>query len=256
MALFTLCSASGAPGVTTTALALTRTWSGAIAHRVALLVDADPVGSALIPAFVEGGIPTGGGILGVAAERAATADDVLRHAVALDESASCLILTGVSESGQARPLGGVWSTLVEVAHELERSGLDVIVDAGRLGHRWEPQPLIDAADVAVLVSRPTLPAVAAARTALAELRSRRLAGAATGVLVVGRPAPYSAGEVARALDAEALPELPEDVWASRALSLLGPVTPRLRRSALVRAVTQTAAALARTAAPARQVTAP
>lgn len=256
MALFTLCSASGAPGVTTTALAITRTWSGAVPHRGALLVDADAVGSSLIPGFVEAGIPTGGGILGVAAERAGTADDVLRHAVALDEAASCLILTGVSEPGQARPLGAVWTTLVEVAHELERSELDLIVDVGRLGHRWEPQALIDAADVLVLVTRGTLPAVAAARAALAQLHSRRPAGTPTRVLVVGRPSPYSAGAVARALDVEALPELPDDAWASRALSLVSPTTARLRRSALLRAATQTAAALAHSATPAREVKAP
>jgi hypothetical protein len=252
MALFTLCSASGAPGVTTTALALARTWSSAVPRRGALLIDADPVGSSLIPGFVEAGIPTGGGILGVAAERAGTPDDVLRQAVALDEAASCLILTGVSEPGQARPLGAVWTTLVEVAHELERSEFDVIVDVGRLGHRWEPQALVDAADVLVLVTRGTLPAVAAARAALTDLHSRRPAGTPPHV-VVGRPSPYSAGDVARALDVEALPELPEDAWASRALSLVSPTTTRLRRSALLRAATQTAAALAHSATPARQV---
>lgn len=252
MALFTLCSASGAPGVSTTALALTRTWASAVPRRGALLVDADPVGSSLLAGFVEAGIPTGGGILGVAAERAGTADDVLRHAVALDEVASSLILTGVSEPGQARPLSGAWSTLAEVARELDRSGLDVIVDAGRLGHRWEPQALIDAADAVVLVTRGTLPAVAAARAALAQLHSRRPAGTPTRVLVVGRPSPYSAGDVARALDVEALPGLPEDAWPARALSLLSPATTRLRRSALLRAATETAAALMRTATPARQ----
>lgn len=252
MALFTLCSASGAPGVTTTALALTRAWASAVSRQAALLIDADPVGSALIPGFVEAGIPTGGGILGVAAERANTADDVLRHSVALDESATSLILTGVSEPGQARPLAAVWTTLVEVAHELDRSGLDVIVDSGRLGHRWEPQALIDAADAVVLAIRGTLPEVAAARAALAQLQSRRPTGTPTRVLVVGRPSPYSAGDVARALDVEALPELPEDAWAARALSLLSPATTRLRRSALLRAATETAAALMRTATPARQ----
>ena len=74
MAVFTLCSASGAPGVTTSAFALARVWHLATAGRSALLVDAAPVGSALIPAFAGAGIPSGGGILAVAAVRVGQAD--------------------------------------------------------------------------------------------------------------------------------------------------------------------------------------
>ena len=37
-----------------------------------------------------------------------------------------------------------WTALVEVARDAGAVGLDVLVDAGRLGHRWEPVPLIEA----------------------------------------------------------------------------------------------------------------
>ena len=43
MALIVLASASGAPGVSTTALGLTLNW-----HRSVLLVDADPTGSSAV----------------------------------------------------------------------------------------------------------------------------------------------------------------------------------------------------------------
>lgn len=244
MAVFTLCSASGAPGVTTSAFALARVWHLATAGRCALLVDADPVGSALIPAFAGAGIPSGGGILAVAAERAASADDVLRRSVALDDEARCLVLTGVTDPAQARPLTTVWTTLVEAAHELDALGIDVLVDAGRLGHRWEPQPLIDAADVAVLVTRSSLSSASLARPALAELARRRPASTPVRVLVVGRPSPYSPQEIARALNADALPELPDDAPAARALLLAEAPSGRLGRSGLLRAARQTAAALA------------
>jgi hypothetical protein len=244
MAVFTLCSASGAPGVTTSAFALARVWHLATAGRCALLVDADPVGSALIPAFAGAGIPSGGGILAVAAERASSADDVLRRSVALDDEATLLVLTGVTEPAQARPLGAVWTTLVEAAHELDGLGIDVLVDAGRLGHRWEPQPLIEAADVAVLVTRTTLSSVALARPGLAELARRRPAGTPVRLLVVGRPTPYSPQEVAHALNAHVLPELPDDAPGARSLLLAEAPSGRLGRSGLLRAARQTAAALA------------
>ncbi|GEN78980.1 hypothetical protein [Actinotalea fermentans] len=243
MAVLTLCSASGAPGVTTSAFALARVWHLATG-RSALLVDADPVGSALIPAFAGAGIPTGGGVLAVAAERASSADDILRRSVALDDDAACLVLTGVTEPAQARPLGAVWTTLVEAAHEFDGLGIDVLVDAGRLGHGWEPQPLIDAADIAVLVTRTSLSSVALARPGLAELARRRPAGAPVRLLVVGRPAPYSSREVARALDGDALPEIPDDAAGAHALLLAEPPSGRLGRSGLLRAARQTAAGLA------------
>lgn len=244
MAVFTLCSASGAPGVTTSAFALARVWHLATAGRSALLVDADPVGSALIPAFAGAGIPSGGGILAVAAERASSADDILRRSVALDDEATCLVLTGVREPAQARPLGAVWTTLVEAAHELDGLGIDVLADGGRLGHRWEPQPLIEGADVAVLVTRTSLSSVALARPGLAELARRRPAGTPVRLLVVGRPAPYSSREVARALNSDALPELPDDAPGAHALLLAEAPSGRLGRSGLLRAARQTAAALA------------
>ena len=250
MAVLTLCSASGAPGVTTSAFALARVWHLATG-RSALLVDADPVGSALIPAFAGAGIPTGGGVLAVAAERASSADDILRRSVALNDDAACLVLTGVTEPAQARPLGAVWTTLIEAAHEFDGLGIDVLVDAGRLGHRWEPQPLIDAADVAVLVTRTSLSSAALARPGLAELARRRPGGTPVRILVVGRPSPYSPQEIAHALNADALPELPDDAPGARALLLGEAPSGRLGRSGLLRAARQTAAALADTTATSR-----
>lgn len=50
MAIITLCSASGSPGVTTTALGLALSWT-----RPVILVEADPTGgSALLAGYLRG----------------------------------------------------------------------------------------------------------------------------------------------------------------------------------------------------------
>ena len=243
MSLVVLCSATGAPGVTTAGLALMWAWAQAVPGRRALLVDADPAGSSLLPGFLEAGIPAGGGVLGLAAERGLSPDVVLRHAVSLDPDETRLVLTGVAEPAQARPLASTWTGLVEVAHDVDTSGLDVLVDAGRIGHRWEPSPLIEAADVAVVVTRSSLAGVAAARSALLSLRESRGPGRSTTVLVVGPPEPYSTGEVAAALDVYPLRPLPLDPWAARALTTGGSIGWRFARSPLLHAAREVASSL-------------
>lgn len=242
MSLVALCSASGAPGVTTAALAVAWAWPHTTGRRC-LLVDADPAGSGLLPGFLEAGIPAGGGVLGLATERSLSPDTVLRHTVSLDPDEYFLVLTGVIEPAQARPLASTWTHLIEVARTFDDSGLDVVVDAGRLGHRCEPTALLEAADVAVVVTRSNLAGLAPARAGLAALRESRAPGAPTLVLAVGRPAPYSPAEIAAALDVEAL-TLPQDPRAARALALGGRADWRLARSPLLRAAGETAASLA------------
>jgi len=243
VSLLVLCSASGAPGVTTAGLALMWVWAQAVPERRALLVDADPAGSGLLPGFLEASIPAGGGVLGLAAERGLTPDAVLRHAVSLDPGETRLVLTGVSEPVQARPLTPTWAGLVEVARDVDAGGLDVLADAGRIGHRWEPAPRIEAADCVVVVTRGSLAGVTAARSALRSLRETRRPGAHTTVLVIGGPGPYSATEIAAALDVEPLPALPLDPRAARALSHGGSAEWRLARSSLLRAAADVATAL-------------
>lgn len=244
MSLTVLCSPSAAPGVTTTSLALLWIWPQAFPGRRALLLDADPAGSSLLPHFLAAGISAGGGVLGLAAERGASADAVLHNAVSLDADEERLVLTGVAEPAQARPLASTWTALAEVARDVAAGGLDVLVDAGRIGHRWEPSPLIEAADVVVVVTRGTLAAVAAARSALRTLRESRGPGTKNTALVVGRPEPYSATDVAVALEVDPLPPLPLDPSTADALARGGGAGWRFTRSPLLRAAGDVAASLA------------
>jgi len=85
---------------------------------------------------------------------------------------------------------------------LERNGQDVIVDAGRLGLAGCPEPLIYGADLTLLVTRSTLPALSGARSWAQTLRGefeRMGAASSLGVLLVGDGEPYGAREVAKVL---------------------------------------------------------
>ena len=62
-------------------------------------------------------------------------------------------VAGTRSHTQAGALRDLWAPLAEALGDLESTGQDVIVDAGRLGLHGSPEPLLDAADLALLVSR-------------------------------------------------------------------------------------------------------
>ncbi len=81
-------------------------------------------------------------------------------------------------------------------------GTDLLVDAGRLGMESYPQPLLDRADLVILVVNSSLPSVAAAKQwadqAVAHRRDHPEAPE-WAVLLVGPGQPYSPAEVSRVL---------------------------------------------------------
>ena len=70
MSVFAVCSAHGAPGVTTTALAMVWSWPLVQPERRILLVDADPAGSALFTGLLQTGVADTAGLVALAARRA------------------------------------------------------------------------------------------------------------------------------------------------------------------------------------------
>ena len=235
MSLVVVCSGTGAPGVTTTALALGWVWHAAKPGRRVLVVDADVAGSGILPGFLQAGIPAGGGVLALAGSR--TVIDlgaVLGHAVALDGSKTRMVLTGVTDPAQARVLGLVWSGLARTADDLGDAGVDLIVDLGRLGHRYEPTDLLERADVVAVVFRGTLAAITGAASALRSLRAVRGPGPRTTGVLIGEGQPYQGREIARELELAALPTLPDDLGAAAVLAGGGATGWRFERSALLR----------------------
>jgi hypothetical protein len=174
MALIVLTSATGSPGVTTTALGLTLAWP-----RPALLVEADPTGaSGVFAGFFRGGHEPTGGLINLAlAQRNGNLTQVLpQETLVLDQGrgaeSAAWFLPGLQSHEQAPSLVPLWEPLTELLASLDANGQDVIVDAGRLGLLGWPEHMVLEADLTLLVTRSSLPALAGARSWAKTLRDR------------------------------------------------------------------------------------
>lgn len=201
MALIVLTSASGSPGVTSTALGLAMTWP-----RPVILVDADPTGARAIPAGYFGGaqLPNDHTIIDLAvSHRQGTLAEDLPLMLIPVPCTGVQLLSGPQNHYQARALDSLWEPLGGVFKSLERTGQDVIVDAGRLGLEGFAMKLTTQADLALLVTRSNLPALVAASswaTTLRESFTRAGALDSLGVLAVGPGKPYDNREIAKVLE--------------------------------------------------------
>ena len=209
MALIVLTSASGSPGVTSTATGLAFTWP-----RPVLLVDADPTGGSAVLAGVLRGrwAPRDTMVdLAVAAQTGAVASR-LAEVVQVVPGTRVKLLSGVRSHVQARGLRALWGPLAATLRGLESTGQDVVVDAGRLGLEGSPGPLLEGADMTLLVTRTDLVSLSAARSWAQSLKDEmESAGAARslGLLLIGEGEPYSAREVSKVLG---LPVVARIAW--------------------------------------------
>jgi cellulose biosynthesis protein BcsQ len=235
MSLVVVAGAKGAAGVTTTATVLAAVWPA-----TALLADCDPTGGdvALRLRDEHGGWLAGDrGVVGLAA-----AARMRSGRLDLDEQVQTAVgglpvLVGVDSPAQGSRIGGLWPAIA--ATLAQAPTMDVVADCGRLLPGLPSEHLIAAADLLVLVVRPTAESVAHARHALDALetadalRARRL-----HVAVVGDPATLGRDveQVRDALSA-VVPDgaefggLAQDAQA--AAGLAGTPTRKLDRSALV-----------------------
>jgi hypothetical protein len=256
MAVIALTSARGAPGVTTTALALTMCWP-----RPVLLIEADMSGSSSILAgYLGGARPHDKGLVDLAvAHRAGRLFDGLRAASIDLPGGKKWLLPALATPLQAASLRPVWEPLAAILSGLEAQAMDVIIDAGRLGTEHAPQPLLRSADVAALVTRSTLPAISAtrarARVLSDDLTQQGTGADGLGLLVVGEGMPYSAAEITGAVDLPVLASISWDAVHAEAYSL-GATTRKLDSSALTRSATAAAGALRQLAADRRGRLAP
>jgi hypothetical protein len=239
MALIALTSAKGSPGVTTTALAFTLTWTTPI-----IVAECDTSGGSVLPGFLRGQLGTDRGMVPLAAselrnERLAV--DFWRHLVDFDPpSQQRLLLPGIAEPAQAGSLGPIWGRLATFFAGLEtRHNYDVLADCGRLSTVHPPTPILHAADVVLLLVRPELPSISAVAAALRTLRTTLAehgSGADTlGLVVVGQGT-YSPGEIAKQLGTPVVIDLPFDERSATALTLGGTVRhawPLLKRTSQV-----------------------
>ena len=134
-----------------------------------LLVEADPTGgSAVLAGYLRAeSAPTNSLIdLALAQRHGQLSEAIAESTVRMPgpPGSAVSLLPGTRAHGQARSLLPLWQTLAAELKALEATGQDVIVDAGRLGLAGSPEPLIYAADLALLVTRTDLVSLSAARS--------------------------------------------------------------------------------------------
>jgi hypothetical protein len=165
MALIAVAADKGAPGVTTSALALAAVWP-----RPVLLAECDPAGGDIVYR-----LPGAGGTrldprrgllsLAVTARRGVTSAQVWEHVQKLRGGLD--VLLGVATAEQGSGLDPLWDAIGAALAALP--GADVIADCGRLGPDGPYYELLVHAAAVVLVVRPSLGEVVRLRDRAAAL---------------------------------------------------------------------------------------
>lgn len=240
-------SGKAAPGVTTSTWALALSWP-----RPLLVADCDPAGGDMAPGLLAGRLGLDRGLLSwsTAARRGvpgtAAAALLTEHTVQVPERPEVSLLAGFATAAQGASFTAeTWERLaLALEHSAAAVGRDVLVDAGRLITDRGCWPVLRAADQVLLAVRPSVRSVHAAQDGAQRLRQELGDLDKAAALVVG-DGPYSAGEVARALQLPLAGALPYDRAAAEVLSdgaLSSPKT--VRRAALMRAASSLAGNLA------------
>ena len=246
MSLIVLTSATGSPGVTTTAVGLAVCWPGA-----PLLVAADrQPAQAVLAGFLNGAPAAGRGLTALARahrERRPLADELRRHCLPLgsQDGERRVFLPGFSHPGSASLFGPVWPELTAALEQLSESGVTVIVDAGRSGEGL-PSALLAGADVVLLTTRTSLRALAGVRLHLPQARQRiesLATGTQLGMLLVGEREPYAAREISRQFGIPVWASIANQRRAARVWSDGDPEPRGFAHSALVRSMRAAAAGI-------------
>jgi hypothetical protein len=242
MAVLAFASAKGAPGVTTSVLALAFAWHGPV-----VVVEADMAGSSsVLSGFLRGGVDHSHGLVGLSvAARQHGFNETGLWDQCLRLGDERYLLPGIADPAQAGALTATWTPLASILAGLEAGGVDVLVDTGRLHAAHPPVPLLRAADVVVLVTGTRLPDVYAlsrsapvARADLATQEPDRLC-----VLTVGEGRPYSNREIESTLGLRVVSSIAWDPMSAEVYSIGASPGRRFDSSPLARTARTTASAL-------------
>jgi hypothetical protein len=212
------------------------------------VVDADPAGCGTSPGFLRGAVPEGVGLTGLLAstDKADAQVDLLAAAVALDETQRRLLVPGFADATGIAALPPMWPLLSQTVAQAASDVVDVLVDVGRLGSAGSPVPLLETAEVIVVVARSSLASVAGARSAIRQLRQlpgRRGTAPLPQVLLVGPGRPHSVREIERSLGVPVAATLAWDATSAEVLSDGTPAGWAFWRSPLMRSARAAAARL-------------
>lgn len=241
MAVVALASAKGSPGVTTTALALTLSWP-----RPALLVEADLAGASILSGFFRGHLPHDRGLRELAIVHAHGEFDrkLTEQMMQLGEGDTTKrLLPGIASPSDAPAVMNLWPDLANYLVALDRGGIDVLVDLGRLSPVADPREiLLRLADQVLLCTGSRVPDIVVTRELARSLVSddpavRDLSNMA--VLVVGPGKPYSTREIAETVGLPGCGEIAWDPDTARVFSVGERPTRKYSASPLVRSLTPT-----------------
>lgn len=234
MALICFASQKGAPGATMSALAVAAAWPN-LSGRRKLLVEADPDGGVLAVRYRLGREP---GLLSLvgAGSQGMSRDGLWAHTQRLPGGLPVVVAPDRPEQTTAA-LVASGSALGEWLRSLD--DVDVIADVGRLGVSSPAVPFATAADLLLMVARPTADQIQPAAERLDTLsRSTRH----VGWCLIGTK-PYSPEEIEDVHGIRVVGTLADDPKGAAALET-GTSQPRRVRSPLVRSAASFADALA------------
>jgi hypothetical protein len=213
--ILTLSSAKSSPGGTTSALLFALAWPQPV-----LLVEADPSGGSIAAGYLSGDLPNvdksvlelamaqrRGDIIGAASLRDA----------AIPLAGDARFIVGSPGPGQASFCAPLWAPMADAARLLSVKGFDVIVDLGRISE--DTYPWLKVADLNLLVTRTTMPALAAAQSAAAVMKTVAGRRSVVEVLSIGMNEPYGVSEIKDALDLDVAATLANDPVTADAFSL-------------------------------------
>lgn len=168
MAVYALTSIAGAPGVTTAAIA----WAYQ-GPRPTVVIEADVTGGpSIVPTVWKGQKVEDISVLDLAGRDPDQYTSYLwEHALLFPETTDRWVLPTLSSPTAAGSLAGVWEPLADALAVISATaGVDVVIDAGRLGTPGGPWTLIERADAVLVFTDSTLAALARTQIGVAELR--------------------------------------------------------------------------------------
>ncbi|MFC0860948.1 hypothetical protein ACFHYQ_01430 [Sphaerimonospora cavernae] len=239
MAIYTLMSPGGSPGITTTALAITYAWGGRT-----LLAECDPKGGSVIQGFLTGqieGMP--GNLLDFALAIAHDPDPgvLWKYVVSLDQDVlAWLLLPGIRDPRHSVQLEAAWDAIASVLKTATNGVVDVVLDVGRIGGPDAPMRLIAASDLALMLIRPSLRQVADARPRLDALGRHVGAEVPVAICLIGE-GDYTAKQISEAL--YGLPVIGAIPWDPKSAAVLSDgkrAGPSFNRAPLIRGATDLA----------------
>lgn len=245
MAVIVLTAAGGAPGVTTTATGLGLNWPGDV-----LVADCDEHPSQAVLSGLLGGVDPGGrGLAGIASahrEGRSVETEILPNSLELvSGTPRRLFLPGFNRPAAPAVFAPVWPALAGGLQGASRTGMDVLVDAGRIGPRGLPDALIRGANMVLVCTRTSLRALACLGLYLPQLRAQlQDTSAYLGLLLIGEGRPYSRSEITGEFGVEVTAEIAVDEAAARVYSDGDAAPRRFAESAYVKSLQTTASRLA------------